>query len=168
MECEVKWSCSVMSNSLRPHGLQLTRLLCPWDFPGKNTGVGCHFLLQGIFLTTSPALAGKFFTAEPPGKPKALQRPKKTGVQAGFELIICTLWHKQVGFRMDSWELVCDGYDWPRTSPGHWAQPNSRSVWWDRWQVAAGTNGQRSGDPERVSGECRCSGQTQWWDRAGK
>ena len=26
-------------------------LLCPWDFPGKNTGVGCHFLLQGIFLT---------------------------------------------------------------------------------------------------------------------
>ena len=61
------------------------------DSSGKNTGVGCHFLLQGIFLTTSPALAGKFFTAEPPGKPKALQRPKKTGVQAGFELIICTL-----------------------------------------------------------------------------
>ena len=28
-----------------------TRLLCPWDSPGKNTGVGCHFLLQGIFLT---------------------------------------------------------------------------------------------------------------------
>ena len=42
---------SVMSESLRPHGLQPTRLLCPWDFPGKNTGVGCHFLLQRIFLT---------------------------------------------------------------------------------------------------------------------
>ena len=28
-----------------------TRLLCPWDFPGKNTAVGCHFLLQGIFPT---------------------------------------------------------------------------------------------------------------------
>ena len=28
-----------------------TKLLCPWDFPGKNTGVGCHFLLQGTFLT---------------------------------------------------------------------------------------------------------------------
>ena len=38
-------ACSVMSNSLRPHGLEPTRLLCPWDFPGKNTGVGCHFLL---------------------------------------------------------------------------------------------------------------------------
>ena len=34
---------------LRPHGLQPARLLCPQDSPGKNTGVGCHFLLQGIF-----------------------------------------------------------------------------------------------------------------------
>ena len=36
---------------LRHHGLQPTRLLCPWDLPGKSTGVGCHFLLQGISLT---------------------------------------------------------------------------------------------------------------------
>ena len=37
---------------LRLHGLmEPTRLLCPWDFPGKKTGVGCYFLLQGIFLT---------------------------------------------------------------------------------------------------------------------
>ena len=36
---------------LRPQGLWPTRLLCPWDSPGKNTGVGYHFLLQGIFLT---------------------------------------------------------------------------------------------------------------------
>ena len=34
-----------MSNSLRPHGLQPTRLLRPWGFPGKSTGVGCHCLL---------------------------------------------------------------------------------------------------------------------------
>ena len=33
--------CSVVSDSLRPHGLQPTRLFCPWNFPGKNTGVGC-------------------------------------------------------------------------------------------------------------------------------
>ena len=39
-------------------------------FPGKNTGVGCHFLLQGVFLSPeSPALAGGFFTTAPPGKP---------------------------------------------------------------------------------------------------
>ena len=42
---------SVMSDSLRPHGLSLPRLLGPWGFPDKNTGGGCHFLLQGIFLT---------------------------------------------------------------------------------------------------------------------
>ena len=40
-----------MSDSLQPCGRQPTRLCHPWDFPGKNTGVGCHFLLQGIFLT---------------------------------------------------------------------------------------------------------------------
>ena len=34
-----------------PHGLQPSRLLCPWDSPGKCTGVGCHALLQRIFLT---------------------------------------------------------------------------------------------------------------------
>ena len=40
-----------MSDSLLPQGLQFTRLLCPWSSPGKNTGMGCHSLLQGIFLT---------------------------------------------------------------------------------------------------------------------
>ena len=44
-------SCSFASDSLSPHGLQPARLLCPWDSPGKNTGEGYHFLLQGIFLT---------------------------------------------------------------------------------------------------------------------
>ena len=46
-----KWSCSVMSDSLRPLGLQPPRLFRPWDFPDKSTEVGCHFLLQGIFPT---------------------------------------------------------------------------------------------------------------------
>ena len=49
--CACMLSLSVVSNSLQPHRLLPTSLLCPWDFPGKNTGVGCHFLLQGIFLT---------------------------------------------------------------------------------------------------------------------
>ena len=40
-----------MSDSSRPHGLQSIRLLRPWDSPGKRTGVGCHCLLQEIFLT---------------------------------------------------------------------------------------------------------------------
>ena len=44
-------NCSAVCDSLWPHGLQPNRLLCPWESPGKNTGVGCHFLLLGIFLT---------------------------------------------------------------------------------------------------------------------
>ena len=40
-----------MSHSSQSHGLWPTRPLCPWDFPGKKTGVDCHFLLQGIFPT---------------------------------------------------------------------------------------------------------------------
>ena len=39
-------TCSVVSNSLQPNVLWATKLLDPWDSPGKNTGVGCHFLLQ--------------------------------------------------------------------------------------------------------------------------
>ena len=42
---------SVISDSLGPRGLYLAGLLCQWDFPGKNTGVGCQALLQGIFPT---------------------------------------------------------------------------------------------------------------------
>ena len=49
--CVCMLICSVMSDSLQPHGLSPPRLLCPWNFPKKNTGVGYHFLLQGIFLT---------------------------------------------------------------------------------------------------------------------
>ena len=63
-------SCSVVADSLAPHGLEPARLLCPWDSPGMNTGVGCHALLQGDLLDPgieptslmSPALAGEFFT----------------------------------------------------------------------------------------------------------
>ena len=40
-----KWSRSVVSDSSQPHGLQPIRFLCPWGFPGKSTGVGCHCLL---------------------------------------------------------------------------------------------------------------------------
>jgi len=68
-------SLSVVSDSLRPHGLQPTRLLCPWDSLGKNSGAGCHVLLQGIFsdtrtepqFPTSPAL-------EPPEKSETSRR----------------------------------------------------------------------------------------------
>ena len=44
-----KWKCSSLSCVQLSVTPQPTRLLCPWDSPGKNTGVGCHALLQGIF-----------------------------------------------------------------------------------------------------------------------
>ena len=71
-------SCSVVSDSSQPHRLYPARLLCPWNVPGKNTGVGCHLLPRGSPPTqdhpdpgikpTSLAWAGEFFTTEPPGK----------------------------------------------------------------------------------------------------
>ena len=76
---------SVLSDSRRPHRPEPARLPGPRDFPGKNTGAGCHFLLQGSFPTQGqnlcllpPALAGGFFTTEPPGTPFTLihHRPK--------------------------------------------------------------------------------------------
>ena len=45
-----KWSHSVVSDSSWSHGLQPTRLLCPWDFPGKSAAVGCHCLLSSVML----------------------------------------------------------------------------------------------------------------------
>ena len=69
--------CSVMSDYLWHHGLQPTRLLCPWNFPGKNTGLGCHFLPQGIFPIqgSNPSLLCLLhwqvdsLLLAPPGKP---------------------------------------------------------------------------------------------------
>ena len=68
VEVLVAQSCLTLCNPMQP-----SRLLCPWDFPGKNTGVGCHFLLQGIFPAQgsnpgSPALQADSLLSEPPGK----------------------------------------------------------------------------------------------------
>ena len=57
---------SVMSNSLRPHGLYIAyQASPPWNSPDKNTGVGCHFLLLGIFPTLVGNQADSFFTVCP-------------------------------------------------------------------------------------------------------
>ena len=61
VSCDNLWkresvSCSVVSDSLRAPWRQPARLLCPQNSPGKNTGVGSHSLLQGIFLTQGLSL----------------------------------------------------------------------------------------------------------------
>ena len=57
---------SVVSDSVRPHGLQPTRLLRPWDSPGKNTGVGCHFLLQCMKVESESEVAQSCLTLSDP------------------------------------------------------------------------------------------------------
>ena len=55
-----------MSNSVQPHGWQPTRLPCPWDSPGKNTGVGCHFLLQCMKVKSESGVAQLYPTPSNP------------------------------------------------------------------------------------------------------
>ena len=51
-----------MSDSVRPHRRNPPRLLCPWDSPGKNTGVGCHFLLQCMKVKSESEVAQSCLT----------------------------------------------------------------------------------------------------------
>ena len=70
--CMHACSHSIVSDSLQSHGLQPTRLLCPWDYPCKNTGVGCHLDSRGLSRsrewTQISCIAVGFFTTEPSGK----------------------------------------------------------------------------------------------------
>ena len=83
---------SVVSNCLWPYGLQDTKLFCPWNSPGKNTGMHCHALLQGIFpnqgltcISSISCVAGGFFTDESQGKPCNLLVQHK-----------CVWWHPDI------------------------------------------------------------------------
>ena len=58
--CCCCWVASVVSDSGRPHRQHLTRLPHPWDSPGKNTGVGCHFLLQCMKVKSESEVAQSF------------------------------------------------------------------------------------------------------------
>ena len=81
-----------MSDSSLPHGLQPTRLLCPWDFPGKSAGVGCHCLLQLFTLLLLLSYSSSVFSVRPHRwQPTRLPRPwdspgKNTGV--GFHFLL--------------------------------------------------------------------------------
>ena len=73
-----------MSDSVQPHRQQPTRLRRPWDSPGKNTGVGCHFLLQCMKVVSNSVRPQR-------GQPTRLPRPwdspgKNTGVGCHFLL----------------------------------------------------------------------------------
>ena len=81
---------SVISDSLRTHGLQPTRLLRPWDFPGKNTGVGGQVLLQGAQETASVCLTVKTIC---PSSPFASAPGKQiSAVNLGFVSLQVLKW----------------------------------------------------------------------------
>ena len=70
----VSLSCVQLFTTPRPVARQT---LCPWDAPGKNTGVGCHFLLQGMFLTQRPNITGILCHLSHQGTPKGMGVPLK-------------------------------------------------------------------------------------------
>ena len=72
-----------MSNSLQPHGLKPTRLLHPWDFPGRNTGVGCHFLLYFLEMFWNFSASRDMFCCQwlNSGSPQGLHKIKITDAQ---------------------------------------------------------------------------------------
>ena len=82
--CCCCWVASVVSDSVWPHRRQPNRLPCPWDSPGKNTGVGCHFLLQCMKVISESEVAQLCLTLSDPMDSRLL-RPwdfpgKSTGV----------------------------------------------------------------------------------------
>ena len=98
--CEwVSESHSVMSDSLWLHGLEPARLLCPWDSPGKNTGVGSCSLLQMIFPTqgSNPGFLHCrqiLLPSEPPGKLRSAQ--KEQAIRWNLELLLFLFFFKNL------------------------------------------------------------------------
>ena len=106
-----KWSCSVMSNSWRPHGLQPTRLCRPWDFPGKSTGVGCHRLLRSrADMMTNWSLFVKCLVRCP--MPRESHVGCDTEGSRGSGYCLLTFWHtsgKAPWMSRGSWETLRTG-----------------------------------------------------------
>ena len=117
--------CTQISQScltLRPHGLQLSRLLCPWDFPGKNIGVGCSFLLQGIFPTQElnlhlrvSCIAGRFFTAESPFMNRIKVAASKNFIHVTFSKGVCfpnfeLQCVSQIKKKCEDWHIIMNSF----------------------------------------------------------
>ena len=72
-----------VSDSVQPHRRQPTRLPCPWDSPGKNTGVGCHFLLQCIKVKSESEVASVMADSVQPQRRQLTSSPVPGILQAG-------------------------------------------------------------------------------------
>ena len=92
-----------MSDSLQPHGLEPIRLLCSWDYPGKNRGVGSHFLLQCMKVKVK-LLSHVWLLATP--WTAACQAPPSMGVSNSTG-VGCLLWKKAECWRIAAFQLWC-------------------------------------------------------------
>ena len=127
-----KWSRSVVSDSQRPHGLQPTRLLSPWDFPGKSTGVGCHCLLHQYSILTHIYMGfRKMVTitlyARPQKRPRCIEQSFELfGRGWGWDSLWEWHWNMHIILceanrqsRFDAWYRVLGGLV-------HWHDPEGR------------------------------------------
>ena len=86
-------------SDVQPYGLQPATLLCSWDSPGKNTGVGCHALLQGIFQAQGLKLYLSFLLHWQTGSLLLVTPGKPT-------LHLCLYMNRNLKFNMCETELL--------------------------------------------------------------
>ena len=121
----VKWSRLVVSDSLRPMDCSLPGSPGPWDFPGKNTGVGCHFLLQGIFPTQisnlgPPHCRQTLYRLSHQGSPILILRLTEKGSKHRGKVLLLSLQHpislqSRLHFTRGAWWATVHGVTKSRT-----------------------------------------------------
>ena len=90
------FSSSVMSNSLRPYGLQRTRLLHPWDFPGKSAGVGCHCLLPSRKMVLKNLFTGNNGETDIENRPMDMGRGEEMVRVKHFSVFQGNWWNRSL------------------------------------------------------------------------
>ena len=108
-----KWSCSVMSDSSRLHGLQPTRFLHPWDFPGKSTGVGCHCLLHAPRLAPPKSFAINLTTALVSGATETSWKPFLRTLSPWLLVFCCLLSCNSISLHLYLLPLSFSGFKIP-------------------------------------------------------
>ena len=130
-----------MSNSVKPHRWQPTRLPCPWDPPGKNTGVGCHFLLQCMKVKSKREVAQSCRTLSDPMECS----PPGSSIHGIFQARVLE-WGAIAFSNIDQWNKI-DGLEiYPHTYGNltfekggqniQWRKDSFFSKWcWENWST---------------------------------
>ena len=119
-----------MSDSVRPHRRQPTRLPCPWDSPGKNTGVGCHFLLQCRKVKIESEVVQSCLTFS---NPMDCTRPGSS-IHGIFQTRVL-----EWGAITFSGKLVIGGYNYIRHYALHSFEISFHLPSWNQWNMSSWT-----------------------------